>query len=560
MEKTRKKKKLALIIVKFSSIFVVSQRKLNCICLMIKILKSSVQKRHLLIKLIDVLQLYKWYNAQLDYPYPALYLYNNNVFYNYLLNSINAIYRTTFRYSLLMEYRWLHLLSRKKREIRRRYKLRNSYRYRYKTIQDYKRRRRYRYRRIKKIINSATGLKQRYDRLRKFRHKWHCWPASAQTVRLLTRCWQSYFKKPLFNRYKSRLSLYSGTNEKVFMINCLQTHRAINARRTWQQFSVRFFVSNRRYRRYKIKREKPGLNTFITNHYRFSTLFKQHFFQLHTLNRFHKLPDVTSILADSATSPFLWYYDAIKVPHNNSYSFKTFGGLDKKARLLRWQTSLCIRTDKENRRVAKTYPLPLLLMKKPRMLYLRTVQQKDSRYAQQPSYLIRIINRKKLNQHYYYTAPYRKLELFVWDQIFVANFLYQRLMFYGESTASQFSVLSMLQYLKQWICQHLIEFIENFLVTGFPVFFELVRVKQSNREHDFPIPIRRKTLRGFMLKKFITKFRRRHHIRGFFSSFVEEILAWQLEPALSFLFQYFEEYYDIGMDTRFFAHFRWGFR
>jgi hypothetical protein len=133
-------------------------------------------------------------------------------------------------------------------------------------------------------------------------------------------------------------------------------------------------------------------------------------------------------------------------------------------------------------------------------------------------------------------------------------------MYYGEKTSSQLGVLAMLQYLKHIICQHLIEFIETFLVYGFPVYFELVKVKQSNREHEFPAPIRTRNMRGFMLKKFITKFRKRHHLLGFFSSFVSEILAWQIDPTTSFLFHYFEEYYDIGMDTRFFSHFRWRIR
>jgi len=239
--------------------------------------------------------------------------------------------------------------------------------------------------------------------------------------------------------------------------------------------------------------------------------------------------------------PSLWYKTSHTIKRKSVFSIKKYiKTLKKPCPFIRWQTCFYSRVDRESLRNAEKFPVPPSLAYQQRMLIKPSSENALTRYAAVSPYLTKIVSTRRVKRHYNDTSPYRRTEFFFWDQIFVAKFLYQRLMYYGEMVSSQLSVLSMLQYLKQWICQHLVEFIELFLIKGFPVFFELVRVKQSNREHDFPVPIRRKTLRGFMLKKFITKFRKKQHASGFFSSFVDEVLAWQIEPGLSFLFQYFE--------------------
>jgi hypothetical protein len=420
-------------------------------------------------------------------------------------------------------------------------------RYRYQNMADYWKRRGFRSFRVRYFSQTPYSLQKRYARLRPLRHY---------------------------------LSLLSAWNRQAVPVKRWQAHTAVT--RYYDRLPFSCLPARHAYLRNTSKRVRCS-NTIVKS----NTLFREKISpvgvyrldidvnvvavlaslgnQLDILKCFYQRPrgNQSSDYVNNQKLAAEVYQRSVAERHVYSAKPKStlkthLRRVGHHPRQLRWQAALFRQLDDYNREMAKRFPINVpsfssdILLE--RFYETKAHAQRELLFA---SRYLAIINANNLPLHFKLSTSYADDDFIVYDHLFVAEFLYVRLMYYGEKTASQLGVLSMLQYLKHFICQNLVHFIENFLVTGFPVYFELVRVKHSNREHDLPAPLRMQSFRSFMLKKFITKFRRRHNVAGFFSAFVSEILTWQLDPALSFLFQYFEDYYNIGMDTRFLAHYRW---
>ena len=143
------------------------------------------------------------------------------------------------------------------------------------------------------------------------------------------------------------------------------------------------------------------------------------------------------------------------------------------------------------------------------------------------------------------------------NYLFSSSFLYNRFTQKGNLWRSQIIVMSVLRYLRPYSSFHLVRFIERFLVEGFPIYFELSSLKQSNKEQPFPVPINLSFFRTYMLKAIATRFRARRHAVSFQAALLTELWSWYVDPTASILHDFLVNHYAVGMDSRFFVHYRW---
>ena len=143
------------------------------------------------------------------------------------------------------------------------------------------------------------------------------------------------------------------------------------------------------------------------------------------------------------------------------------------------------------------------------------------------------------------------------NYLFSSSFLYNRFTQKGNRLRSQIIVMSVLRYLRPYSSFHLVRFIERFLVEGFPIYFEMSSLKQSNKEQPFPVPINLVFFRTYMLKAIATRFRARRHAVSFQAALLTELWSWHVDPTASILHDFLMNHYAVGMDSRFFVHYRW---
>ena len=143
------------------------------------------------------------------------------------------------------------------------------------------------------------------------------------------------------------------------------------------------------------------------------------------------------------------------------------------------------------------------------------------------------------------------------NYLFASAFLYNRFTQKGNRLRSQSIVMSVLRYLRPYSSFHLVRFIERFLVEGFPIYFEMSSLKQSNKEQPFPVPINLAFFRTYMLKAIATRFRARRHPVSFQAALLTELWSWHVDPMASILHDFLMNHYAVGMDSRFFVHYRW---
>ena len=143
------------------------------------------------------------------------------------------------------------------------------------------------------------------------------------------------------------------------------------------------------------------------------------------------------------------------------------------------------------------------------------------------------------------------------NYLFSSSFLYNRFTRKGNRWRSQLIVMSVLRYLRPYSSFHLVRFIERFLVEGFPIYFELSSLKQSNKEQPFPVPINLSFFRTYMLKAIATRFRARRHAVSFQAALLTELWSWHVDPTASILHDFLVNHYAVGLDSRFFVHYRW---
>ncbi len=143
------------------------------------------------------------------------------------------------------------------------------------------------------------------------------------------------------------------------------------------------------------------------------------------------------------------------------------------------------------------------------------------------------------------------------NYLFSSDFLYTRFTQQGNRLRSQLIVMSVLRYLRPYSSFHLVRFIERFLVEGFPIYFEMSSLKQSNKEQPFPVPINLSFFRTYMLKAIATRFRAKRQAVSFQAALLVELWSWHVDPTQSILHDFLVNHYAVGLDSRFFVHYRW---
>lgn len=165
---------------------------------------------------------------------------------------------------------------------------------------------------------------------------------------------------------------------------------------------------------------------------------------------------------------------------------------------------------------------------------------------------------KSLNSHFLLTRRYPSVYDFeTFNYLFESTFFYKKFIQMGKRWRSQILILSVLRYFRPYSSYHLIRFIKKFLVEGFPIFFEMSSLKQSNKEQPFPVPINLTFFQNYMLKALVTRFRAKRHSVCFQAALLLELWAWHVDPTVSILHEFLMNHYALGLDSRFFVHYRW---
>jgi len=161
-----------------------------------------------------------------------------------------------------------------------------------------------------------------------------------------------------------------------------------------------------------------------------------------------------------------------------------------------------------------------------------------------------------LRGHFFLTRRYPSVYDFeTFNYLFSSSFLYNRFTQMGHRLRSQIIIMSILRYLRPYSAFHLVRFIERFLIEGFPIYFEMSSLKQSNKEQPFPVPINLTFFRNYMLKAIATRFRAKRYTTSFQAALLTELWSWHIDPTLSILHDFLVQHYALGMDSRFFVHY-----